>query len=59
MRLLDEGITGRKGNAFNVLTIRHILENPKYKGWYCANKTQSVDYRSRQTIFLTGTNHLT
>lgn len=52
MRLLDEGITSRKGNAFNVLTIRHILENPKYKGWYCANKTQSLDYRSKRTVFL-------
>ena len=32
--LFDEGFTSRQGNAFNVLTIRHILCNPKYKGWY-------------------------
>lgn len=32
--------------------IRHILENPKYKGWYCANKSQTVDYRSKRKIFL-------
>ena len=44
--LYDEGITSRQGSPFNVLTIRHILENPKYKGWYCANKSQTVDYRS-------------
>ncbi|USF25984.1 hypothetical protein N510_000900 [Firmicutes bacterium ASF500] len=50
--LLDEGFTSRKGNAFNVLTIRHILRNPKYKGWYCANKSQTVDYRSKRKIFL-------
>ena len=50
--LLDEGITSRKGNAFNVLTIRHILCNPKYKGWYCANKSQTVDYRSKRKAFL-------
>ena len=50
--LLDEGFTSRKGNAFNVLTIRHILCNPKYKGWYCANKSQTVDYRSKRKIFL-------
>lgn len=50
--LYDEGFTSRKGNAFNVLTIRHILENPKYKGWYCANKSQTVDYRSKQKVFL-------
>ena len=51
-KLYDEGFTSRRGNAFNVLTIRHILENPKYKGWYCANKSQTVDYRSKRKIFL-------
>ena len=51
-KLYDEGFTSRRGNAFNVLTIRHILENPKYKGWYCANKSQTVNYRSKRKIFL-------
>lgn len=51
-QLYDEGFTSRKGNAFNVLTIRHILCNPKYKGWYCANKSQTVDYRSKRKVFL-------
>ena len=50
--LLDEGFTSRKGNAFNVRTIRQILCNPKYKGWYCANKSQTVDYRSKRKVFL-------
>ena len=50
--LYDEGVTSRKGNAFNVLTIRHMLENPKYKGWYCANKSRTVDYRSKRKVFL-------
>ena len=50
--LYDEGFASRKGNAFNVLTIRHILCNPKYKGWYCANKSQTVDYRSKRKVFL-------
>ncbi len=35
-----------------MLTIRHILCNPKYKGWYCANKSQTVDYRSKRKVFL-------
>lgn len=51
-RLLDMGYTSREGNAFNTLTIRHILENPKYKGWYCGNKTQSLDYRTKKKAFL-------
>jgi len=50
--LYDMGYTSRKGNEFNVLTIRHILTNPKYKGWYCGNKTQSIDYRSKKNAFL-------
>ncbi len=50
--LLDEGFTSREGNAFNVLTIRHILCNPKYKGWYCANKSRTVDYRSKRKVYL-------
>lgn len=50
--LFDEGYTSRQGNAFNVLTIRHVLQNPKYKGWYCANKSQTVDYRSKRKVFL-------
>lgn len=51
-QLYDEGYTSRMGNAFNVATIRHILENPKYKGWFCARKTQTVDYRSKRKIVL-------
>lgn len=51
-RLMELGYTSREGNAFNTLTIRHILENPKYKGWYCGNKSQSVDYRTKRNILL-------
>ena len=50
--LLKMGYTSREGNAFNTLTIRHMLENPKYKGWYCGNKTQNIDYRTRKKVFL-------
>ena len=49
-QLYAEGFRSRRGNAFNVLTIRHILQNPKYKGWYCANKTQTLDYRSKRKV---------
>jgi len=48
----DEGITSRRGGVFNVLTIRNILCNPKYKGWYCANKSQTADYRNKRKVFL-------
>ena len=51
-KLYEMGYTSREGNAFNTLTIRHMLENPKYKGWYCGNKTQSLDYRTKKKAFL-------
>ena len=50
--LFEEGHCSRRGNAFNEVTIKHILCNPKYKGWYCANKSRTVDYRSKRKIFL-------
>lgn len=51
-QLYREGYTSRKGNPFNELTIRHILCNPKYKGWYCAGKSQTVDYRTKRRVLL-------
>ena len=29
-----------------------MLTNPKYKGWYCGNKTQTLDYRTKKKAFL-------
>lgn len=36
----------RKGNIFDGTTIRRILMNPKYKGYYCGNKSQIIDYKT-------------
>lgn len=50
--LTRRGFTSLLGNDFNTVTIEHILTNPKYKGWYCGNKTQSLDYRTKKKAFL-------
>ncbi len=50
--LTKRGYTSLLGNQFNMTTIGHILQNPKYKGWFCGNKTQSLDYRKKKTAFL-------
>ena len=50
--LTRRGHTSLLGNEFNQLTIKHILTNPKYKGWYCGNKTQTLDYRTKKKAFL-------
>lgn len=48
------GCTSRKGSEFNVMTICHMLENPKYKGWCCGSKTQLPDYRTKKKAFPEG-----
>lgn len=46
-RVLNEsGLRNTQGNPFSYTTIRNIIANPKYKGYYCGNKTQKYDYRS-------------
>lgn len=50
--LTKRGYTSLMGNDFNMTTIGHILQNPKYKGWFCGHKTQSLDYRKKKTVFL-------
>lgn len=50
--LTRRGYTSLRGNPFNTVTIGHILTNPKYKGWYCGNKTKCLDFRTKKTQFL-------
>ena len=51
-RLLEQGVTSSQGNAFNTTTIKNIMLNPKYKGWYCANKSKSIDYKTKKSVLL-------
>ncbi len=46
--LTAHGYGSRTGKGFSEATIRSILRNPKYKGWYCGHKTQSLDYRTKR-----------
>lgn len=43
--LYNHGYKNTKGNAFSFSTIRGILCNPKYKGYYCGRKTSKIDYK--------------
>ena len=49
-RLAKEGILNKNGKPFQQGTIKYILTNPKYKGYYCGNKTRIVDYHSKQRV---------
>ncbi len=46
LELARRGHHNGNGNVFSFTTIKNIITNPKYKGYYCGNKTHKVDYRS-------------
>lgn len=46
------GYKGRNGTAIHHNTISNIIQNPKYKGYYCGNKVKVVDHRTKEQVFL-------
>ena len=44
-RLSEEGYCNSRQQPLSFSTIAGILSNPKYKGYYCGNKTHKVDYK--------------
>ena len=49
-KLALQGIYNKNGNPFTQGVIKYILTNPKYKGYYCGNKTRVIDYHSKQRV---------
>ena len=43
--LTRRGYANSNGNPFTFTTVRNIIANPKYKGYYCGGKTTKLDYR--------------
>lgn len=41
-------ITTNYNKKWSPTTILRMIKNPKYKGYYCGNKTYTVDYMSKQ-----------
>lgn len=50
--LWDKGYRNRNGNRIHHNTLAGIIQNPKYKGYYCGNKVRIVDYRTKEQKFL-------
>ncbi|MBQ2897462.1 MAG: recombinase family protein [Clostridia bacterium] len=46
------GYKNTNGKEFSFSTIRGILKNPKYKGYYCGNKTHKLDFRHDDIKYL-------
>lgn len=50
--LWDKGYRNRNGKRIHHNTLSGIIQNPKYKGYYCGNKVKIIDYRTREQKFL-------
>lgn len=50
--LFDKGYRGRNGTKIQHNTIKGIITNPKYKGYYCGHKVCVTDYRTKAQQFL-------
>lgn len=50
--LWDKGYRSRNNTRIHHNTINGIIQNPKYKGYYCGNKVKIIDYRTREQRFL-------
>lgn len=46
----EYGFTNSKGNPIHSENIRDIIRNPKYKGYYCANKGTTLDFRTKKRM---------
>lgn len=49
--LYEMGYRNSKGGKINSNVIKHIIVNPKYKGYYCGNKVEIVDIFSKKQYF--------
>ncbi len=50
--LSASGLRNSNGNPFSFSSIRGILGNPKYKGYYCGGKTHKLDFKSNKVKYL-------
>lgn len=46
--LFSLGYKSGKGKRIDTTILTRIIENPKYKGYYCGHKSKVLDYRTKQ-----------
>lgn len=51
-RLYDMGFKTKKNGYIHPTTLRRMITNPKYKGYYCTNTVKRLDYKSKKQIRL-------
>ena len=52
MELHKQGINNSKGRIYDKDTLKRIIENPKYKGFYCGHTTEIIDYRTKKRVYI-------
>ena len=50
LKLHEMGIDNSKGEIYDKNTLKRIISNPKYKGYYCGHTTEVMDYRTKQRV---------
>lgn len=48
LMLIDEGYVCSTGRPFGTTTLKRVLTNQKYKGYYCGNKVSKIDIFSNK-----------
>ena len=51
-RLYDLGYKTNKNDYIHTTTLRRMITNPKYKGFYCTNTVKILDYKTKKQIRL-------
>lgn len=46
--LYELGYKSKTGKRIDTTILTRIIENPKYKGYYCGHKSKVLDYRTKQ-----------
>lgn len=46
--LAEKGYYTRKGNVFSDVTLKKMISNPRYKGWYTAGLSEVEDYKTHK-----------
>ena len=48
--LSELGYYNKKGNLYDKETLKRIITNPKYKGYYRGGTTETIDYRTKKRM---------
>ncbi len=50
--LYKQNITNSNNKPFDKATLKRIIENPKYKGYYRGHTTETIDYRLKKRLII-------